>query len=213
MSRLDFAVVDAAVEPYAAQPTLILRVRLTETTGTPVHAVALRVQVKIEPQRRHYGDAEVARLYELFGETPQWGDSLRPFLWTHAGAVVPGFDGATEVDLPIVCTYDFEVAAAKYFHSLDDGVVPIVLLFSGTVFSRSGAGFVAEPVSWQAEASYALPVATWRAVMDRYFPGTGWVRVSRATLDRLQAFKAARALTGWDDAFDHLFKEAGVDQP
>ena len=82
--------------------------------------------MKIEPQRRHYGDAEVARLYELFGETPQWGDSLRPFLWTHVGAVVPGFDGATEVDLPIVCTYDFEVAAAKYLHALDDGVVPIV---------------------------------------------------------------------------------------
>ena len=49
--------------------------------------------------------------------------------------------------------------------------------------------------------------------MDRYFPGTGWVRISRATLDRLQAFKAARALTGWDEAFDHLLKEAGVDEP
>jgi hypothetical protein len=213
VSALDFEVVDAGVEPFAAQPTLVLRLRLTETTGTPVHAVALRCQVKIEPQRRHYGDDEVVRLYELFGETPQWGDSLRPFLWTQTGAVVPGFDGTTDIDLPIVCTYDFEVAAAKYLHALDDGVVPIVLLFSGTVFSRRGAGFAAEPISWQAEASFALPVATWRDVMDRYFPGSGWVRVSRATLDRLQAFKAKRALTGWDDAFDHLFKEAGVDQP
>ena len=77
--------------------------------------------MKIEPQRRHYDDAEEARLYELFGETPRWGDTLRPFLWTHVSAIVPGFDGATEIDLPIVCTYDFEVAAAKYLHALDDG--------------------------------------------------------------------------------------------
>jgi hypothetical protein len=213
MSALAFEVVDAAVEPFAAQPTLLLRVRLTETTGTPVHAVALRCQVKIEPQRRHYGEDEVGRLYELFGETPQWGDSLRPFLWTHTGAVVPGFDGATEVDLPIVCTYDFEVAAAKYLHALADGAVPLVLLFSGTVFSRRDMGIAVEPISWQAEAGYALPVGAWRAVMDRYFPGSGWVRVSRSTLDRLQAFKAERALTGWDDTFAFLFKEAGVDQP
>jgi hypothetical protein len=212
VSRLDFDVVGAAVEPYAAQPTLALRLRIIEATGTPVHALALRCQLKIEPQRRHYDDDEVRRLYELFGETPQWGDSLRPFLWTHIGVTVPGFDGVTEVDLPVVCTYDFEVAAAKYMHSLGDGVIPVVLLFSGTVFSRSGAGFAAEPISWQAEASYPLPVATWRDVMDRYFPDSGWVRVSRPTLDRLQRFKAERALTGWDDAFERLFKEAGVEE-
>jgi Family of unknown function (DUF6084) len=211
VSHLDFAVVGADAEPYAAQPTLLLRVRLTETTGTAVHAVALRCQLKIEPQRRHYTDAEVARLYELFGDAPQWGDSLRPFLWTHIGITVPGFDGTTDIDLPVVCTYDFEVAAAKYLHALHDGDIPIVALFSGTVFARRGAGFAVEPISWQAEASYRLPVATWRAVMDRYFPDSGWVRVSRATLDELQRFKAARALRGWDEAIERLLKEAGVE--
>jgi Family of unknown function (DUF6084) len=211
MSHLDFAIVGADLEPYAAQPTLLLRVRLTETSGAPVHAVALRCQLKIEPQRRHYSDTEVARLYELFGETPQWGDSLRPFLWTHIGMTVPGFDGTTDIELPVVCTYDFEVAAAKYLHALDGGDIPIVALFSGTVFSKGGAGFVAEPISWQADASYPLPVATWRAVMDRYFPDSGWVRVSRTTLDHLQRFKATRALRGWDETFERLLKEAGVD--
>ena len=104
------------------------------------------------------------------------------------------------------------MAAAKYLHALGDGVVPIVLLFAGTVFSKGSAGFVAQPVSWQAEASYLLPVATWRAVMDRYFPDSAWVRVSRPTLDRLQRFKAERAVTGWDEAFERLFKEAGVEE-
>jgi Family of unknown function (DUF6084) len=213
MSRLDFDVVGADVDPYAAQPTLLLRVRITETTETPIHALALRCQLKIEPQRRPYSDDEVARLYELFGETPQWGDSLRPFTWTQVGVTVPGFGHTTDVALPIVCTYDFEVAAAKYLHALEGGVIPVILLFSGTTFSRGGAGFVAEPISWQAEASYQLPVATWRAVMDRYFPDSAWIRVSRHTLDRLQRFKADRAVTGWDEAFEHLFKEAGVEEP
>jgi hypothetical protein len=212
-SSLEFEVIDGIVEPYAAQPTLLLRLRITETTGTPVHAVALRCQLKIEPQRRRYDKDEEARLYELFGATPQWGESLRPFLWTHLGATVPGFTGTTEFDLPVPCTYDFEVAAAKYLHALGDGVVPIVLLFSGTVFSKGGAGFIAEPVAWHAEASFPLPVATWRGVMDRYFPDSGWVRVNRATLDRLQRFKADRALRGWDETFEQLLKEAGVEDP
>lgn len=211
MSALEFEVVEGLVEPYAAQPTLLLRLRITETSGTPVHAVALRCQLKIEPQRRRYDPTEEAKLYELFGATPQWGESLRPFLWTHLSATIPGFDGATVYDLPVTCTYDFEVAAAKYFHALGDGVVPLVLLFSGTVFSKGGAGFVAEPVAWHAEASYQLPVAVWREVMDRYFPNSSWIRLDRDTLDELQRFKAERALPGWDEALEHLFKEAGFD--
>lgn len=211
MSALEFDVVEGLVEPYAAQPTLLLRLRITETTGTPVHAVALRCQLKIEPQRRRYDTTEETKLYELFGATPQWGESLRPFLWTHLSATIPGFDGVTVYDLPVTCTYDFEVAAAKYLHALGDGVVPLVLLFSGTVFSKGGAGFVAEPVAWHAEASYQLPVATWRDVMDRYFPNSSWIRIDRDTLDQLQQFKAERALTGWGEAFEQLFKEAGVD--
>jgi Family of unknown function (DUF6084) len=211
VSSVEFEVFDAIVEPYAAQPTLLLRLRITETAGIPVHALALRCQLKIEPQRRRYDEAEETRLYELFGEPPQWGESLRPFLWAQLAAMVPGFEGSTDFDLAVPCTYDFEVAAAKYLHALGDGVVPIVLLFSGTVFSKAQGGFAAVPLSWTSEASFLLPVATWRAVMDRYFPDSGWVRVSCDTLDRLQAFKARHALPGWDETFERLLKEAGVD--
>ena len=103
----------------------MLRLRITEKTGAPVHAVALRCQIRIEPQRRRYDHDEEERLVELFGEPPQWGDSLRPFLWTHVATTVTGFDGATEIDLPVTCTYDFEVAGTKFFHSLDDGEIPL----------------------------------------------------------------------------------------
>jgi len=209
MTALSFEVLGARAEPYAAVPTLMVRLRVTEADGQPVHAVALRVQIMIEPQRRTYSPAEEARLLELFGETPRWGDTLRPFLWTHAGMMVPGFTTSTDVDLPVTLTYDFDVAAAKYLHGLDGGEMPVLLLFAGTIFAKGEAGFSAEPIAWHEEASFRLPVRAWRDVMDLYFPGGGWLRLQRDTLDALQAFKARRALPSWDLAFEQLLKEAG----
>ena len=209
MTSLSFEVVGSRAEPHAAVPTLVLRLRITEADGQPVHAVALRCQLMIEPQRRRYVAGEEARLVELFGETPRWGDTLRPFLWTQVGVTVPGFTGSTEVDLPVACTYDFEVAAAKYLHGLGDGEIPVLVLFSGTSFAQGPAGLRVEPVAWHEEASCRVPVATWREVMDRYFPGSGWLRVRRQTIDALLRFKASRALPTWDDAIEHLLKEAG----
>jgi Family of unknown function (DUF6084) len=211
MTSLAFDVVEARAEAHAAVPTIMLRVRATETDGATVHALALRCQVRIEPQRRRYQPEEEDRLYELFGETPRWGDSLRPFLWTHVSTTISGFTGSCDFDLPIECTYDFEVAAAKYLHSLTAGEIPLVLLFSGTVFTRGDRGFAAEPVSWNLEASYRLPVVVWRGVMDLYFPNSGWLRVGRDTLDRLQRFKASRAVPTWDQAFEQLLKDASED--
>ena len=213
MTSLSFEVVGARAEPYAAVPTLMLRLRVTEADGQPVHAAALRCQVMIEPQRRRYEAAEEGQLLEMFGETPRWGDTLRPFLWTHLSVMVTGFTGSTEIDLPVMCTYDFDVAAAKYIHALAHGEVPLLLLFSGTVFSKGTSGFSVEPVAWHEEASYRLPVSVWREVMDLYFPDAGWLRVRRATIDALQRFKAARALPSWDDVLEQLLKEAGEESP
>jgi len=209
VTGVSFAVVGARAEPYAAVPTITLRLRVAEADGAPVHAIALRCQIMIEPQRRRYQPDEERRLVELFGETPRWGETLRPFLWTHTSTVVAGFTGATEVDLPVTCTYDFDVAAAKYLHGLDDGVIPILLLFSGTIFSKGGTGFSAEPVAWHEEASYRLPVQVWRDVMDLYFPGGGWIRLSHDTIDALQRFRTARVLATWDATFEQLLKQAG----
>jgi hypothetical protein len=209
MTSLAFEVVGARSEPHAAAPTIMLRLQIEEADGGRVHALALRCQIRIEPQRRRYSLEEELKLYELFGETPRWGDSLRPFLWTHVSTTIAGFTGATEIDLPVECTYDFEVAGAKYLHALGDGEIPLLLLFSGTVFTRGASGFSAEPVAWDQEASFRLPVAVWRQTMDRYFPNSGWLRVSRETLDRLQGFKARRAVPTWDQAFELLLKEAG----
>lgn len=206
---LAFEVVDAQAQPYAAVPTLMLKLRVSETNGEEVHTLALRCQIRIEPQRRRYSHTEEERLLELFGETPRWGDTLKPFLWTHTDTMIRGFSGETEVNLPMVCTYDFELTAAKYMHSLEDGEIPIILFFSGTVFFKGESGFNVEPVPWNKEAHYRLPVKVWRDVMDLYFPNSGWLRLRRESLDDLQRFKATRALATWDEVIAVLLKEAG----
>ena len=207
---LGFEVVGARAEPYAATPTITLRLRIT-AGDEPIHALSLSGQIRIEPQLRTYAAEEEERLYELFGQTPQWGDSLRPFLWTHVATMVTGFTGATEVDLAIPCSYDMEVAGVRYLHSLAEGEIPLVLLFSGTAFgpSADGGRFSAQPVSWSEEATYRLPVSVWRDMMDLYFPNSGWLRLDRDTLDALARFKGAQGLPTWDQAIERLLKEAG----
>ncbi len=212
-TTLAFEVIDARPERHAAAPTIVMRVRVAEAAGASVHALVLRCQIRIEPQRRRYQPDEGLRLYDLFGETSRWADSLRPFLWTHVSTTVPGFTGSTEFTLPIECTYDLEVAAGKYLHALDEGDVPLRLLFSGTAFTKGQVGFAAEPVPWDSEATYRMPAAVWRDVMDLYFPNSAWVRVDCGTLDALQRFKSTHALPTWDLAFEALLKRAGEDLP
>ena len=207
--NLSFEVVDAQPEPYAFTPTITLKLKVTEAAGLPVHAIALKCQIRIEPQRRKYEPVEAERLYEIFGDTQRWGDSVRPFLWTHVATMVTAFTGETIVDLPVECTYDFEVSGTKYLHALEGGDIPLVLLFNGTAFGKSEAGFSVEPVAWHEEATYRLPVKVWRDVMDIYFPNSGWLRVDRDTIDALTRFKAKRALPTWDHTVAQLLKEAG----
>lgn len=213
MSELVFDCFDARAERYAAAPTLAFKLRIAETTGESIHAIALRCQMRIEPQRRRYSHDEEERLFDLFGETSRWGDTLKPMQFANLSLMVPRFQGSTEVDLPVPFTYDFEVATTKYFHALDDGEVPLLLLFSGTVFAKGATGFSVDQVPWHKEAVYRLPVRVWTELMDLYFPNSGWIRVRRETLDALQGFKSRRALPTWEQAFETLLKEAGEKGP
>ncbi|MCW2876514.1 MAG: hypothetical protein JWQ95_614 [Sphaerisporangium sp.] len=195
-------------DPYAAFPTLVFRLGVTEPEGDAVHAIALRCQIRIEPQRRRYAPGEMDLLADLFGHPSRWAETVKPLQFANISIMVPRFTGTTEIDLPVPCSYDLEVAAGKYFASLDDGEVPLLLLFSGTVFARAGEGFTVRQVPWNCEARQALPVSVWRELIDRYFPGSGWLRLHRDTLRALQLFKSGRALATWDEAMEVLLKEA-----
>lgn len=204
MSQLEIEVIDVCPEVYAATPNLLFKLRITETTGEAIHAIALRTQIRIEPQRRPYSGAERDSLIELFGLPEQWGRTLKPFLWTHASTMVKGFSGSIEVDLPVQCTYDFDVAGSKYLHILEDDEIPLVVMFTGTVFSRGESGFVVEQVPWHLEAEYRMPVKVWRDLMDTFFPNSAWIRLDRDTMSALMQYRSARALTSWEATFAEL---------
>jgi len=207
VADLAFECLGTTADIYAAGPTLNIRLRATERTGATVHAVALRTQLRIEPQKRRYNATEAARLGDLFGETNRWADTLRPLQFATVPAMVPGFTDSCEFDLPVPCTYDLEIAATTYFHALDSGVIPLVMLFSGTVFTKGETGFSVSPVSWRAETPCLVPVAVWREMMDRFFPNCGWVRLSRDTLHALGEFKNARAIPTWEQAITELLAD------
>jgi hypothetical protein len=203
--ELGFAVQDAGRVPYAAVPTLGFSLRIDSPGGEDVRSVLLDTQIQIAARRRGYDTAVHDRLYELFGPAADWGRTLRTLLWTRLTTLVPPFQGSTVVRLEVVCTYDLEVAASRYFDALTDGEVPLELLFSGTVFRAGpGGGLQAERISWEQEAEYRLPVAVWKETMDHHFPHSAWLRLDKDRFDRLAAFKSRNALASFDEALDAL---------
>ncbi len=204
MSSYVFSVADIFAEPYAATPQLTARLRIEESTGQTIHAIALRCQVRIEPQRRRYEEADESGLRALFGDRDRWADTLKPFLWMQAGVMVQGFTGITEVDLALPCTYDFEVTGSRYLHAVGEGTIPLALLFSGTVFTKGTNGFGVQQVPWDCEASYQLPVSVWQQMIASYFPNTGWIRLDHDVLDALAAYKARHGLTTWEETVQTL---------
>ncbi len=210
MADLTFTVVDVFAESYAAAPQMTARLRIEDTSGEPVHAIALRAQVRIEPQRRRYSEDEESGLLDMFGTRERWFDTLKPFMWMQCSSMVQGFTGITEVDVAMPCTYDFDVTWSKYLHALRESAIPVVFLFSGTVFTRGVNGFGVEQVPWDRESRHQIPVQVWRDMIDHYFPNTGWLRLQRDTIEALSHYKSVRGLTTWEDAIVSLLSKPGV---
>ena len=211
MAELSFDCIGARVDRYAVVPSLSLILRISETNGQRVEAIALRCQIRIEPARRRYSAAEAERLNDLFGDTERWADTLKPMQFSTVATMVPGFSGAIEVDLPIPFTYDLEVGSARYFDSLEAGEIPLLLLFSGTVFTVTDGRMQVQQVPWSKEAAHRLPVSVWREAIDAHFPNSAWIKMSRQTLEDLQRFKSAHALPTWDRTLEALLARAGTD--
>ena len=206
--ELAFAVTGAERLEHAAVPTLELALRVEAPDGRAIRSVLLDVQVQIAARRRAYGPAEQERLFELFGPPAGWGAALRTLPWLRTTLVVPPFTGAAEVRVPLPCSYDLEVAAGRYFDSLQGGEVPLELLFSGSVFYAGPNGMLQTArLPWTQEAEFRLPVVLWHETMERYFRGTAWLRLRKETFDRLAAYKARRALGSWEEAVEELLED------
>jgi len=206
MPDLSFQIEKAEPQPFTVAPTLLFRLRITNTVADEtVHSVALRCQIQLEVTRRHYRAEEQKQLGDLFGDSGRWGQTLKTMLWTHASVVAPAFQDAAVVDLPVACSFDFNVAATKYFHGLADGDVPLAFLFSGTVFyADRGGGLQVAPIPWDKEARFRLPVSAWREMMDIYYPNSAWLCLRRDVFERLYQYKVERGIPTWEQAIEGM---------
>jgi hypothetical protein len=213
VAELVFDCIGASSDKFAVVPSMSLRLRVAETTGQRVDAIALRCQIRIEPARRKYSSEEAERLNDLFGDTARWADTLKPMQFTTVTTMVPGFTGSIEVDLPVLFTYDLEIGTARYFTGLEGGEIPLLLLFSGTVFSTVDSKLSIQQVPWSKEARYRLPLTVWQEAIDVHFPDSAWIKMSRSTLDELLEFKSRGALPTWDATIAALLSRQTPTQP
>ncbi|MFI7296374.1 DUF6084 family protein [Streptomyces sp. NPDC050121] len=212
MTEFSFTCTGVRADRYAAGPTLVFRLRVTASGGMPVHALALRCQIRIEPARRGYASAEADGLADLFGDRSRWGSTLQPVQFAQVPLMVSGFTGETEADLVVPCTYDMDIAATRYLAALTDGEVPLLMLFSGTAFTGTG-GFQVEPVPWDREAAFRMPVTAWREMVEQHFPGCGWIRLPRDAMDALLAYRSRHALPSWEATVETLLDTDRADRP
>lgn len=203
--ELRFAVRSAGPLEYAAAPTLKFTLAIEAPAGQAIRSVLLDVQIQIAARQRGYGAETQERLLELFGTPERWSSTLRTLPWLRTTLVVPPFSGSTTAELTVPCTYDLEVAAARYLAALVDGEIPLELMLSGSLFYAAPDGRLqVARIPWDHEVAYRLPVAAWRAVMDAHFPNSAWLRIDRAHHERLCAYKARHAFESWEATIDSL---------
>ena len=210
MPDLTIAVENVEAVKYAATPLIAFALNLKNADPhETVYTVVLRCQIQIEVARRTYTSEDQEKLRDLFGEPERWGQTLRSMLWTHASVVVPQFTGATTVNMQVPCTFDFNVAATKYFNGLEDGDIPLCLMFSGSVFYEDSEGLLRmAPISWDKESRFRLPLKTWQDMMDIYYPNIAWLSLRRDVFERLHEYKVRHGILSWEQTIERVLAEA-----
>ncbi len=210
MPDLDFKVVGVEAAVNGIAPLLQFKLEVTNTPeNETIDSVMLQTQIQIQSTQRAYEPAEKEKLGELFGTPDRWGQTLRARLWTHANATIRQFVGKTDAILSIPCTFDLNVSATKYFYALEGGDVPLLFLFSGTIFYKGPDDRLQiQQVSWNKECGYRMPISVWKGMMDEHYPNTAWLSLERGLFERLYAFRRREGLADWDQAVEKLLAKS-----
>jgi hypothetical protein len=208
MPELNFQVTGVETAARGVTPLLHFKIRATNSPPDhPIQAVLLNAQIQIQCPQRSYNPREKQNLVELFGPPEEWGKTLRNRLWAHANSTVGAFNDRTESILPIPCTYDLNVASTRYFYGLEGGEVPLLFLFSGSVFYSAPDGRLqVSPISWNSECTYRIPIEVWRSLMEQQYPNTAWLSLQRDAFDRLYAFKRRHSIITWEQTIERLLQ-------
>ena len=208
MPDLNFRVTGVESSVRNIAPVLQFKLRINNSPADEtIQAVLLNAQIQIQCPQRNYSPAEKANLVELFGPPEMWGQTLRNRPFATANTTVNTFRGSAEAVLPVPCTFDLNVASARYFNGLEDGDVPLLFLFSGSVFySNSDGRLQVAPISWNSECAWRMPLLEWRTLMDRHFPNTAWLSLRRDIFDQLCAYKRRHSIITWEQTIERLLQ-------
>jgi len=202
---LTFTIERAGPLECAAAPHIAFALAIGDESSISIHSVILKCQVQLEVSRRHYNSEEQQQLSDLFGEPNRWGETLRPLLWANLTHAVPSFENQVIVDLQVPCTFDFNVAATKYFAGLQNGDIPVSFFFSGTIFyAGDGGRLQVIHIPWEKEATSKMPLKIWREMMDAHYLDTAWLCLRRSVFERLYAYKRTHGIPTFDEALTRV---------
>jgi hypothetical protein len=195
---LELVVLGAEPALHVASPTLVFKLRAAELSRREVYMIALSTQIHIDPGLRAHDAETRTLLVDLFGTPERWAATTTSLVWARVETLLPSFMGEIEFALPVACTYDLEVATAKYLDALPDGEVPLSFHFSGRIFYRGDDGRLQIVLAPWTSTVFRLPVATWKQLIAQHYPASGWIRLGDDTLRALALRKAQQA----DPTFD-----------
>ena len=105
------------------------------------------------------------------------------------------------------CTFDFNIAATKYFAALAKGEVPLSFYFNGTTFYLDEDGQLkVTPISWEKESHFAMPAQVWHDMMELHYQNFAWLCLRRDVFDKLRHYKANRGLATFEDALEDAIR-------
>jgi hypothetical protein len=192
---LDFTILGVEAADHGLTPLLHFKVGITNTPpGETIQSVILQAQIQILAPQRSYQSEEKAKLIDLFGAPETWGTT---------------FTGSTEAILPVSCSFDLNVAGTKFFYALQDGEVPLLFLFSGTIFYAAPDGRLqVQQISWNKECNYRMPVEVWQKMMDHHYPNSAFISLERGVFERIYEFKRNAGVATWEQAMERLLADA-----
>lgn len=210
MPDLKFEIIASRVKQYAAVPTLVFDLQITnETENEEVYAAALKCQVIIEAVKRRYDEEAKDRLYELFGGAERWHETLRTTFWQIVTVPLPRFTNKTVVEINVPCSEDQGMAAGKYFYAVRDGLIPLAFLFSGTLFYKNPDGELQITlIPWEKEAFCKMPAALWQEMMDLHFPNTRWLTIRKDLYEKLVEYKSFHNYPSLENCVESLLERS-----
>jgi hypothetical protein len=207
---LDFTVKGVQAAVHGLTPLLHFQLGISNTPADEtIQSVILQAQIQILAPQRSYHEREKPKLIDLFGTPDTWGTTLRAKLWTLSNTTVRTFAGNTDAILPVPCSFDLNVAGTKYFYALEEGEVPLLFLFSGTIFYTAPDGRLqVQQISWNKECTYRMPIAVWQAMMNHHYPNSAFISLERDVFDRLYEYRRGAGVATWEEAMEKLLANA-----